>query len=104
MVSFKSEHIILFTFFNWNDFHIFSIKLSKLFLAITIDIAFNAFFFSGESMHNVYVNGGEHDFIGQFAQMIYSTIVSQLLQIFINYLTMTDIQYYKIKGLLKEKI
>ena len=65
---------------------------------------FNAFFFSDESMHNVYVNGGEHDFIGQFAQMIYSTIVSQLLQIFINYLTMTDIQYYKIKGLLKEKI
>ena len=35
--------------------------------------------------------------------MIYSTIISQLLQIFINYLTMTDIQYYKIKELLKEK-
>ena len=30
----KREHLILFTFFNWNDFNIFSIKLSKLFLAI----------------------------------------------------------------------
>ena len=66
-------------------------------------MAFNVFFFSDESMHNVYVSGGEHDFIGQLAQMIYSTIISQLLQIFINYLTMTDIQYYKIKELLKEK-
>jgi hypothetical protein len=99
----KREHIILFTFFNWNDFNIFSIKLSKFFLSISIDMAFNALFFSDESMHKIYVSGGEHDFIGQLAQMIYSTLTSQLLQIFINFLTMTDIQYYKIKELVKEK-
>ena len=63
----------------------------------------NVFFFSDESMHNIYISGGEYNFIGQLVQMIYSTIVSQLLQIFINYLTMTDIQYYQIKELLKEK-
>ena len=99
----KREHIILFTFFNWKDFNIFSIKLSKFFLSISIDMAFNALFFSDESMHKIYVSGGEHDFIGQLAQMIYSTLTSQLLQIFINFLTMTDIQYYKIKELVKEK-
>ena len=63
-------------------------------------MAFNVFFFSDESMHNIYNSGGEHDFIGQLAQMIYSTIIGQLLQILINYLTMTDIQYYKIKVLI----
>ncbi len=66
-------------------------------------MALNVFFFSDESMHNIYISGGEYNFIGQLVQMIYSTIVSQLLQIFINYLTMTDIQYYQIKELLKEK-
>ena len=66
-------------------------------------MALNVFFFSDESMHNIYISGGEYNFIGQLAQIIYSTIVSQLLQIFINYLTMTDIQYYQIKELLKEK-
>ena len=65
-------------------------------------MAFNVFFFSDESMHDVYTSGGEHDFIGQLAQMIYSTIVSQILQTFLNYLTMTDISYFKIKDLLKE--
>ena len=65
-------------------------------------MAFNVFFFSDESMHNVYVSGGEHDFIGQLAQMIYSTIISQILQTIINYLTMTDILYYQIKELLKD--
>ena len=99
----KREHLILYTFFNWNDFNIFSIKLTKFFLSICSDMAFNVFFFSDESMHNIYTSGGEHDFIGQLAQMIYSTVISQILQIIINYLTMTDIPYYKIKELIKDK-
>ena len=99
----KREHLIFFTFFNPNDFNLFSIKLSKIFLSICTYMAFNVFFFSDESMHNVYTSGGEHDFFGQLAQMIYSTIIGQLLQIFINYLTMTDIQYYQLKELLKEQ-
>jgi len=98
----KREHIILFTFFNWNDFNLFAIKLSKLFLSVCSDMAFNVFFFSDESMHNMYESGGEYDFAGQFAQMVYSTLISQLLQIFVNYLTMTDIDYYKLKELKKD--
>ena len=98
----KREHIILFTFFNWNDFNLFAIKLSKLFLSVCSDMAFNVFFFSDESMHNMYESGGEYDFAGQFAQMVYSTMISQLLQIFVNFLTMTDIDYYKLKELKKD--
>ena len=98
----KREHLLIFTFFNKNDYNIFSIKLSKLFLAICSDMAFNVFFFSDESMHNIYISGGVYNYIEHLAQMIYSTIISQILQIFINYLTMTDIHYYKIKNLLKE--
>ena len=95
----KREHIILFTFFNWNDFNLFAIKLSKLFLSVCSDMAFNVFFFADESMHKIYKSGGKYDFIDQLAQMVYSTIISQLLQIYINYLTMTDIDYYKLKEL-----
>ena len=96
------EQIILFTFFNWNDFNLFSIKLSKLFLSICSDMAFNVFFFSDESMHKTYETGGEHDWFGQLAQIVYSTIISQLLQTFVNYLTMTDIHYYELKALKKD--
>ena len=98
----KREHIILFTFINWNDFNLFSIKLSKLFVGICSDMAFNVFFFSDESMHEIYESGGGHGWTGQFAQMVYSTIISQILQIFLNYLTMTDIHYYQIKELKKD--
>ena len=65
-------------------------------------MAFNVFFFSDESMHKIYESGGNNDFAGQFAQMIYSTIISQLLQVFINFLTMTDINYYQLKELKRD--
>ena len=97
----RREHIIFLTFFSNNDYNLFSIKLSKLFLAICSDMALNVFFFSDESMHKIYISGGENDCTGQLAQMIYSTIISQILQIFINYLTMTDIHYYQLKALKK---
>ena len=97
----RREHIIIFTFVGWNDFNLFSLKLSKLFLTICSDMAFNVFFFSDESMHKIYTSGGEHDFVGQIAQMVYSTIISQLLQIYVDYLIMTDSQYYYLKELKK---
>ena len=100
----KREHLIIFTFFSWNDYNIFAIKLSKFFYSICTDMALNMFFFSDESMHNVYESGGIYNFFEQLFQMVISVIISQLLQIFLNYLTMTDIVYYKIKNLKKDKI
>ena len=64
----------------------------------------NVFFFSDESMHNVYQSGGVYNFFEQLYQMIISTLISQLLQIFLNYLSMTDIHYYRIKSLDKNYI
>ena len=53
----RREHIIIFTFVGWNDYNLFSLKLSKLFLTICSDMAFNVFFFSDESMHKLYTSG-----------------------------------------------
>ena len=52
-------------------------------------------------MHKLYTSGGENDFVGQIAQMVYSTIISQLLQIYVEYLIMTDSQYFYLKELKK---
>ena len=100
----KREHLLILTFFSWNDYNIFSIKLSKFFFLICTDMVLNMFFFSDESMHNVHQSGGKYIFFEQIFQMVISTLVSQLLQIFLNYLTMTDIDYYKIKSVEKNDI
>ena len=100
----RREHLILFTFFSWNDFNIFTIKLSLFFHSICTDMALNVFFFSDESMHNIYQSGGIFNFFEQLFQMVISTLVSQLLQIFLNYLALTDIYYYQLKSLEKNNI
>ena len=99
----KREHLIIFTFLALNDYNLFGIKLAKFFHTICIDLVLNAFFFSDETMHNLYKSGGAYNFFEQFYQMFISTTVSQLLQIFLNYLTMTDIYYYRIKNLDKNR-
>ena len=64
-------------------------------------MAMNAIFFSDDSMHKIFLNYGKYDFIQQIPQIIYSTIVSQLLEVFLCFLTMTDKYFYLIKNLTK---
>ena len=65
-------------------------------------MAFNVFFFSDESMHKTYETGGKHDWLGHLAQIAIAMVVSQILQVFVNFLTMTDIHYYELKGLKRD--
>ena len=94
----KREHPIIFTFFAWNDHNLFFIKLSKFFFLIATVMALDALFFSNDSIHNLYVTGGSYNFGYHIVQMILTIIVYEALQVLLNYLTLTDIDYYKIKG------
>ena len=60
----------------------------------------NVFFFSDESMHKLYVNYGKYDFIQQIPQILYSTIISKLIEIILCYLSLTDKPIYQIKNLM----
>ena len=93
------EHLILFTFFNRNDHNIIYIKYSRLIFFICTDMALNVFFFSDETMHKMFVDYGKYNFVQQIPQIVYSTIVSQIIQIFIGFLSLTDKHYYQIKNL-----
>ena len=64
---------------------------------ISLDMVFNIIFFVDDSMHKVYINYGKYNFIQQFPQTLYSTIVSEVLDVFLCYLSLTDKIFYKIK-------
>ena len=93
------EHIILFTFFSRNDYNIVYIKFARFIFLVCTDMALNVFFFSDDSMHKIYLNYGKYNFIQQIPQIIYSTAVSQLLEVFLCYLSLTDKHIYQIKNL-----
>ena len=86
----KREHIIIFTFIIYNDFNLFSVKLIKFIFLTASDMAMNVFFFSDESMHKLYLSYGKFDFIQQLSQIIYSTLISQFMEVILCFLGLTD--------------
>ena len=99
----KREHIILFTFFSWNDYNIIYVKMARFIFLVATDMAMNVFFFSDDSMHKVYLNYGKYNFVQQIPQIIYSTAISQLLEVFLCFLSLTDKYFYQVKSLKNDK-
>jgi hypothetical protein len=93
------EHKILFTFLTCNDYNLFYIKLARFIFQVATDTAINIFFFSDNSMHKIFLNYGKYDFFQQIPQIIYTIIVSQLIDILLSYLSLTDKHIYEIKKL-----
>ena len=100
----KREHTILFTFFSCNDYNLITIKLARFFFFICTDMAMNVFFFSDDSMHKIYKSYGNWDILQNIPQIIYSLIISQALQVFICFLTLSDKHVYQIKKLKYDKV
>ena len=95
----RREHIIIFSLFVRNDYNLSYVKFSRLIFLICTDMCLNVFFFSDETMHKMYMDYGKYNFIQQIPQIVYSTIFSQLLEIFLCFLSLTDKHYYEIKQL-----
>ena len=95
----KREHRILFTYFVCHDYNLIYVKLSRFIFLLATDIAMNVFFFSDVTMHRQFLNYGKYNFVQQIPQIIYSTIVSQIIEVFLCFLSLTDKHIYQIKHL-----
>ena len=96
--SLKREHLLIFTFCNHDDYNLFPVKLTRFIFLIVGDMALNTFFFSDDSMHKLFLNYGKYNFIQQIPQITYSTIISQLIEIFLCFLSLTDKYFYTLKS------
>ena len=97
----RREHLIIFTFFVCDDYNLIYIKYTRFIFLIVTDMALNVFFFSDDSMHKIFLNYGKYDFVQQIPQILYTTIISNLLETFLCYLSLTDKYIYQIKYLFK---
>ena len=93
----KREHLIIFTFFNCDDYNLLSIKLARFIFLVCTDMALNVFFFSDDSMHKLFLSYGKYDFVQQIPQITYSTIITQLIELFLCFLSLTDKHIYRIR-------
>ena len=93
----KKKHLILFTFLTSNDYNLFSIKISLFIFSFALYFTINGFFFSDETMDKIYKNTGKSNIILQIPQILYSSVITSILNSILKRLSLSEIALLTIK-------
>ena len=93
----KKKHLILFTFMPSKDYNLIMIKLALFLFSLSMYFTINGFFFTDESMHNVYINNGRFDILFQISQIIYSSIIPSIIYSILKFLSLSEKDILKLK-------
>ena len=93
----KANHLILFSFYPNKDYNSQIIKIFLFFFFLGIDLAFNAFFITDLTIQQIYKDKGSFNFVYQIPAIIYSTLISFLLNIIIKYFSLTGDDINEVK-------
>ena len=86
----KQIHLIFFTFVSRNDYNLFLSKLSLFLMSFSFTIALNTIFFLDETMHKLYENYGDFDFLYNLPQTIYSILISGFITYFFEFIALSE--------------
>ena len=56
----KREQLIMFTFFSWNDYNLFYVKISRFLALLSFEMVMNSLFFADETIHKLYLEEGKY--------------------------------------------
>ena len=86
----KHKHIILFIFMPYNDYNLIITKIGLLIFSFSLYFTVNAFFFTDETMHKIYEDKGIYNFLYQLPSIIYSNLISTVINVFVKTLALSD--------------
>ena len=93
----KKKHLILFTVWPSKDYNLIAVKISLFLLSFSLYFTINGFFFTDESMHNLYVNNGSFDILFNISQIIYSSIIPSIVYTILKLLSLSEKDLLKLK-------
>ena len=96
----KTKHIIFFTFFMNKDYNLRVIKIDLFLINFIIDYNINALFFDDDTLHTIYKDKGSFDFVYQLPQIVYSTLISMVVNALLSLLALSEsniLEFKKIK-------
>ena len=99
----RTKHLIVFSFFNNNDYNSKIVKIYLFFFNFTINYTISAMFYSETMMHQIYIDSGAFNFIYQLPEIIYSAIITAVLNTIITTLGLCQDNIIKIKKSSEEK-
>jgi len=94
----RTRHLFIFTFITKNDYNSFIIKICLFFFGFALYLTVNVLFFNDSTMHKIYEDNGKFNFIYQIPQILYSTIISSIINYIIRYFSLSEQSVLKIKN------
>ena len=86
----KRKQKIIFTFYTKDDYNSRTIKICLFFFSFALFYTVNDLFFSDSTMHKIYEDNGKFNFIYQIPQILYSTIISSIINVLVNMLSLSE--------------
>ena len=86
----RTNHILFFSFCKNKDYNSRIIKMDLFFISFAIYYTINALFFNDNTMHKIYVDEGSYNFIYQLPQIIYSSLISTVINIILKFLALAE--------------
>ena len=93
----KTKHLLIFSFSSLNDYNSRIIKILLFFISFLIFFSINALFFNDSTLHKIYIDGGSFNLLYQISQIIYSSIISYILNIILKTLALTEKNILELK-------
>ena len=93
----KKKQLILFAFYPANDYNLITVKVSLLLLSFSLYFAINGFFFSDETMNKINEDKGVYNILFQIPQIIYSTLISAVINMILKKLSLSEQQIISLK-------
>ena len=86
----KYSHPLSFSFASFCDYNSRIIKMFLFFYSFCLDLTVNLVFFNDDTMHQIYEDKGKYNFLFQIPIILYSTIISRLIDSVIRTLALSQ--------------
>ena len=86
----KTQHEFFFAFFQRNDYNANIVKIDLFFVSFVIYYTINGLFFDDNTMHKIYENKGKFDIEYQLPKIIYSSLISMVLNTILKLLALSN--------------
>ena len=94
----KGKNILLFTFFSKNDYNLIHLKICLFLISFSLFLAVNGLFFTDNSMNKIYKDKGIFNFIFQLPKIIYSTLITTIINLIIKKLSLSQSNIISLKN------
>ena len=103
----RTKQLLIFSFYTSNDYNSKIIKISLFFFSFSLHYTVDALFFDDSTMHEIYINQGNFNFIYQIPIIVYSSIICIILNFLVRFISLSEkdiIALKKMENIRKETV